>query len=54
MEGTLIVKPADALFKMLIYMQQWGMLVRSKDRGLMDVAMGAIQRLHTSLLADVA
>jgi hypothetical protein len=41
MEGTLIGKPADTLFKMLVYMQQWRMLVKLKDRSLVDAAMGA-------------
>jgi hypothetical protein len=49
MEGTLIGKPANALFKMIIYMQQW----RLKDRCLVNAAMGAIRRLHASLSADV-
>jgi hypothetical protein len=53
MERVLIGKPADALFKMTIYMQQWRMLVKLKDRGLVDAAMGAIRRLHAELSLHV-
>jgi hypothetical protein len=35
------------MFKMLIYMQQWTMVVRSTDRDLLDAAMGAIRRLYS-------
>jgi hypothetical protein len=41
MEGVPIGKPADALFKMIIYMQQWW-----KDRGLADAVMDTMRRLH--------
>jgi hypothetical protein len=50
-EGSLISKPADVLYKMLLYMQQWWMLVRSRDRSLLDARMEAIRRLHTTLSA---
>jgi RsiW-degrading membrane proteinase PrsW (M82 family) len=53
MEATLIGKPADTLFKMLVYMQRWRMLVKLKDRRLVDVAMGAIRRLHAELSLHV-
>nr|XP_051229140.1 uncharacterized protein LOC127346942 [Lolium perenne] len=49
MEGVLIGKPADALYKMIIYMQQWRMLVKWKDRGLVDAAMETLRRLHGEL-----
>jgi hypothetical protein len=51
MEGVLIGKPADALYKMIIYMQQWRMLVKWKDRGLVDAAMETLRRLHAELAA---
>jgi hypothetical protein len=51
MEGVLIGKPADALYKMIIYMQQWRMLVKWKDRGLLDAAMETLRRLHAELAA---
>jgi hypothetical protein len=38
---------------MLVYMQQWRMLVKLKDRRLVDVAMGAIRRLHAELSLHV-
>jgi hypothetical protein len=46
-EGSIIGKPADALYKMTIFMQQWRTLVKSKDRELLD----RIRRLHSTLLA---
>jgi hypothetical protein len=49
MEGVLIGKPADALFKMIIYMQQWRMLVKCKDRGLVDAAMNSLRGMHAGL-----
>jgi hypothetical protein len=48
-EGTLISNPASVLYKMLTYMPKWRMLVRLRDRSLLDAAMDEIKRLHTSL-----
>jgi hypothetical protein len=48
-DGSLISNPCDMLYKMLIYMQQWRMLVKSTDRCLLDAAMEEIKRLHSSL-----
>jgi RsiW-degrading membrane proteinase PrsW (M82 family) len=48
-DGSLISNPSDVLYKMLIYMQQWRMLVKSTDRSLLDAAMEEIKRLHSSL-----
>jgi hypothetical protein len=53
MEGVLIGKPADALFKMIVYMQQWRMLVKWKDRGLVDAAMDSLRRMHTDLAVSM-
>jgi hypothetical protein len=53
MEGVLIGKPADALFKMIIYMQQWRMLVKWKDRGLVDAAMDSLRRMHADLAVSM-
>jgi hypothetical protein len=52
MEGVIISKPADALFKMIIYMQQWRMLVKWKDRGLVDAAMDSLRRMHADLVVQ--
>jgi hypothetical protein len=48
-DGLLISNPDDVLYKMLIYMQQWRMLVKSRDRSLLDAAMEEIKHLHSSL-----
>jgi hypothetical protein len=44
-EGKLIGNPADAFFQMSIFMQQWRVLVRTKDHALLDVATDEIRRL---------
>jgi hypothetical protein len=44
-EGKLIGNPADAFFQMSIFMQQWRVLVRTKDHALLDVATDKIKRL---------
>jgi RsiW-degrading membrane proteinase PrsW (M82 family) len=50
-EGSIIAKPANVLIKMLIYMHQCQKLVRSRDRGLLDAAMGEIRFLHTAVMS---
>jgi hypothetical protein len=45
-EGSLINNPADAIFKMSIHMQSWRVLVRQRDRDLLDAALGELRRLH--------
>jgi hypothetical protein len=50
-EGSLISNPADAIFKMSIYMQSWRVLVRRKDRPLLDVALDEVRRLHARIRA---
>jgi hypothetical protein len=50
-EGSIIGKPADAHYKITIFMQHWRTLVKSKDRELLDAAVGGIRRLHSTLLA---
>jgi hypothetical protein len=50
-EGSIIAKPANVLIKMLIYMHQCQKLVRSRDRGLLDAAMGEIKLLHTAMMS---
>ena len=51
-EAKLISKPSDVMFNMLIYMQQWRMLVKPKDRVLLDGAMDAIRLLLARLRGD--
>jgi hypothetical protein len=45
-EGKLIGNPADALFQMSLHMQHWRVLVRPKDRELLDVALDEVRRLY--------
>jgi hypothetical protein len=45
-EGKVLGNPADAMFKMSIHMQGWRVLVRHKDRRLLDVATAELRRLH--------
>lgn len=51
MEGTLISTPADAMFKMSIYMQSWRVLVRQRDRELLDEVLAGVRRLHARMRA---
>ena len=45
-EGSMIGNPDDAFFHMLIHMQSWRVLVRQRDRALLDEALGEVRRLH--------
>jgi hypothetical protein len=45
-EGKLIGNPADALFQMSLHMQHRRVLVRPKDRELLDVALDEVRRLY--------
>jgi hypothetical protein len=45
-EGKMIGNPADAFYHMLIHMQSWMVLVRRRDRALLDVARDEARRLH--------
>jgi hypothetical protein len=45
-EGKVIGHPADVLFTMSIHMQSWRVLVRQRDRDLLDAALGELRRLH--------
>jgi hypothetical protein len=51
-EGKLINSPADALFQMSTYMLKWRVLVRPKDRGLLDATLGEIRKLQVRLRND--
>jgi hypothetical protein len=46
MEGMAIAHLADAFFQMSLHMQHWRVLVRQKDRTLLDKAVGEVWRLH--------
>jgi hypothetical protein len=52
MEGTLIRCPADAIFKMSMYMQSWRVLVRRKDRAALDVALVELRKLYAKTRAE--
>ncbi|KAK1693054.1 hypothetical protein QYE76_009751 [Lolium multiflorum] len=45
-EGSLISSPADVIFKMSIYMQSWRVLVRPRDKPLLDVALDETLLIH--------
>jgi hypothetical protein len=46
-DGNIISSPADAIFKMFIYMQSWRVLVKRTDMDLLDAALDEIRRLYT-------
>jgi hypothetical protein len=46
-EGRLINNPADAILHMSLNMQRWRVLVRPRDRRLLDEAMLEVRRLRT-------
>jgi hypothetical protein len=52
-EGKMIGNPADAFYHMLIHMQSWRVLVRRRDRALLDVARDELRRLHARTRAAV-
>jgi hypothetical protein len=45
MEGKLINNPADVFFHMFTYMQRWRVLVKPRNRGMLDVAMADVRSL---------
>jgi hypothetical protein len=51
-EGKLINNPADAFSKMSIYMQSWRVLIRQRDRELLEVALGEVRHLHAWMRAE--
>jgi hypothetical protein len=42
----MINNPADTLLHMSIHMPRWRVLVRPKDRDLLDAALGKIRKLQ--------
>jgi hypothetical protein len=53
-EGKLINNPADAIYHMSMYMQRWRVLVRPRDRPLLDAAMGELRRLQATIRTEAA
>jgi hypothetical protein len=51
MEGKLINNPADVFFHMFTYMQRWRVLIKSRDRGMLDVVMAEVRSLQTRMRA---
>jgi hypothetical protein len=51
-EGKMINNPADAMLHISLYMQRWRVLVRPKDRRLLDEAMVEVRRLRTWMRDD--
>ncbi|KAK1663022.1 hypothetical protein QYE76_051181 [Lolium multiflorum] len=45
-EGKLINNPTDAFYHMMLHMQSWRVLVRRRDRALLDEALEAVRLLH--------
>jgi hypothetical protein len=50
-EGSLISSPADAIFKMFIFMQGWTVLVRQRDIDLVNAALVEVRMLYARLRA---
>ena len=48
-EGLLPSQPADALFKMTMYMQVWKPVARRQDRGAVELAIREIRQLHDTV-----
>ena len=48
-EGLLPSQPADALFKMVMYMQVWKPVARRQDRGAVELAIREIRQLHNTV-----
>jgi hypothetical protein len=47
----MIGNPSDVFYQISIYMQYWRVLVRPKDRPLLDEAVEAAMRLHAQTRA---
>jgi hypothetical protein len=45
-EGKLIGNPADIFYQLSLHMQCWRVLVRPRDRDLLDLAVGGVRRLY--------
>jgi hypothetical protein len=45
-EGKMIGNPADVFYHMLLQMQRWRVLVRPRDRTMVDVAAGDVRRVY--------
>jgi hypothetical protein len=48
----MINNQADAMLHISLYMQRWRVLVRPKDRRLLDEAMVEVRRLRTRMRDD--
>jgi hypothetical protein len=51
-EGKMIGNPADVFYQMLIHMQCWRVLVRQRDRAMLDAAVDDVRRLYARLRAE--
>jgi hypothetical protein len=51
-EGKMIGNPADVFYHMIIHMQSWRVLVRQRDRAMLDVAVDDVRRLYARLRAE--
>jgi hypothetical protein len=49
-EGKIIRKVADCMFKTLIFIETWRVLVKPKDGELVETALGVIRGLRASLM----
>jgi hypothetical protein len=48
----MIGNPADVFYHMIIHMQSWRVLVRQRDRAMLDVAVDDVRRLYARLRAE--
>jgi hypothetical protein len=51
-EGNVIGHPTDVLFTLSIHMQSWRVLVRHRDRDLLDEALGELRRLYVRMKTE--
>jgi hypothetical protein len=47
-EGIFPSQPADALYKMLMYLQVWKPVARRQDREALELAIGRLRSLHAN------
>jgi hypothetical protein len=50
----MIGNPADVFYHMLLQMQRWRVLVRPRDRTMVDVAAGDVRRVYARTRGDQA
>jgi hypothetical protein len=51
-EKKFISQPAECIFKMIIYLQDWRLLSKPGDKQALDEVMGSLRSLHVRLRDD--